>query len=145
MGYNHRFLVHSLLYRRTKISYFPVLNPGNFFNIAWQLRHKEQKLLDGHLALAMIAPCLAGNLVGSIMNQLLPSTLIMILLLILAVTRLWKEVYKCLPGCFFNWSTALQIGAVYLNSGFVFECRFWNPIPAARSSNSSSNSNSNWQ
>ena len=66
--------------------------PGNFFNIAWQLRHKEQKLLDGHLALAMIAPCLAGNLVGSIMNQLLPSTLIMILLLILAVTWWWKEV-----------------------------------------------------
>lgn len=46
---------------------------GNSFNIAWQFRHKEQKLLDGHLALAMIAPCLAGNLVGSIMNQLLPA------------------------------------------------------------------------
>ncbi|CAK9053387.1 unnamed protein product [Durusdinium trenchii] len=57
---------------------------GNSFNIAWQFRHKEQKLLDGHLALAMIAPCLAGNLVGSIMNQLLPSAIIMILLLLLA-------------------------------------------------------------
>eukprot|EP00434_Breviolum_minutum_P000240 symbB.v1.2.000199.t2/scaffold21.1/size436794/18 len=69
---------------------------GNFFNIAWQLRHKEQKLLDGHLALAMIAPCLAGNLVGSIMNQLLPSTLIMILLLILAATTFQASARRAL-------------------------------------------------
>lgn len=69
---------------------------GNFFNIAWQLRHKEQKLLDGHLALAMIAPCLAGNLVGSVMNQLLPSTIIMILLLILAATTFQASARRAL-------------------------------------------------
>ncbi|OLQ03730.1 hypothetical protein AK812_SmicGene13279 [Symbiodinium microadriaticum] len=56
---------------------------GNVFNICWQLRHKECRLLDGQLALAMIAPCLAGNLVGTIMNQLFPSVVIMILLLLL--------------------------------------------------------------
>ena len=69
---------------------------GNSFNIAWQLRHKEQHLLDGHLALAMIAPCLAGNLVGSIMNQWLPSAIIMILLLLLAATTFQNSARRAL-------------------------------------------------
>lgn len=56
---------------------------GNIFNIAWQVRHPEKLLLDSKLALAMVAPCLAGNLLGTILNQSLPAFVILIMLLLL--------------------------------------------------------------
>eukprot|EP00931_Biecheleriopsis_adriatica_P115005 TRINITY_DN90864_c0_g1_i1.p1 TRINITY_DN90864_c0_g1~~TRINITY_DN90864_c0_g1_i1.p1 ORF type:complete len:494 (+),score=81.13 TRINITY_DN90864_c0_g1_i1:76-1557(+) len=74
---------------------------GNLFNIAWQRRHSDKLLLDGGLAVAMVSPALAGNLIGTILNQALPKLVILILLLLIILwslvgsftraRRMWKD------------------------------------------------------
>jgi len=67
---------------------------GNIFNIGWQMRHPDKMLLDGKLALAMIAPCLAGNLLGTILNQSLPALVILIFLLLLIAHSFYGSVFR---------------------------------------------------
>mmetsp|Transcript_28742 Transcript_28742/g.61136 ORF Transcript_28742/g.61136 Transcript_28742/m.61136 type:complete len:505 (+) Transcript_28742:115-1629(+) len=50
------------------------------YNLGWQMRHPGQVVMDPHLALAAVPPCLAGTMVGAMLNQLLPSLIIQILL-----------------------------------------------------------------
>ena len=45
------------------------------------LRHPKNHLLDSQLAVAILSPALAGNLVGTILNQALPKAIILLLLL----------------------------------------------------------------
>lgn len=43
------------------------------YNVVWQRRHPEKRLMEPQIALAAIPPCLAGSLAGTLLNKALPS------------------------------------------------------------------------
>lgn len=67
---------------------------ANIFNFLWQCRHPQQPLVEPRLALSAISPCLAGAIVGSLLNQMLPQAVIIVLLVIVIVWNLQNSLRK---------------------------------------------------
>jgi len=64
------------------------------YNLAWQRRHPGRRLMEPELALAAIPPCLAGTLVGTLLNQVLPSAAIHLLLLLVLLLSIRNTLSK---------------------------------------------------
>lgn len=67
---------------------------ANSFNVAWQLRHPSNKLIDPELALAAIPACLAGAMLGAFLNRALPEIVILALLLLTLAASFRNSVRK---------------------------------------------------
>jgi len=66
------------------------------YNLAWQRRHPGRRLMEPELALAAIPPCLAGTLVGALLNQALPSAIIHVLLLLVLLVSIRNTLSKAI-------------------------------------------------
>lgn len=67
---------------------------ANIFNGIWQYRNPVQPLVEPELALSAISPCLAGAIVGSLLNQMLPQAVIIVLLIIVITWNLQNSLRK---------------------------------------------------
>lgn len=71
------------------------------YNLAWQWRHPEEHIVDPDIVLATVPLCLAGTMVGTLLNRMLPEVVISAaLFLVLANTirttfikarKLWRD------------------------------------------------------
>jgi len=66
------------------------------YNLAWQRRHPGKKLVEPEIALAALPPCLAGTLLGTVLNQMLPDALIHLVLIATLVTCLRHTLRKAI-------------------------------------------------
>lgn len=67
---------------------------ANLYNLGWQMRHPEKKLVDLRLVLAVIPACLTGASVGVLLNRALPPIIIIILLAIVIIVNLHATLKK---------------------------------------------------
>jgi len=67
---------------------------ANLFNFLWHLRHPGRRLVEPSLAVASIAPCLAGVTLGALLNRTLPEVGILALLVATIVWNLLNSIRK---------------------------------------------------
>lgn len=66
------------------------------YNTAWQYRHPEKRLMRPEIVLAAMPPCLAGAMIGALLNRTLPAMCIRILLLMVLFGTLQNILNKAL-------------------------------------------------
>mmetsp|Transcript_42109 Transcript_42109/g.119120 ORF Transcript_42109/g.119120 Transcript_42109/m.119120 type:complete len:410 (-) Transcript_42109:13-1242(-) len=67
---------------------------GSGFNLVWQLRHPEKRLVEPRLALATIAPTLSGVTIGTLLNTALPELAILVMLVLTIAWNLHSSFKK---------------------------------------------------
>lgn len=69
---------------------------ANIFNFLWQRRHPSEQLIKPELVLSAISPCLAGAIIGSLLNQMLPQAVIIVLLVFVIVWSFQSSLRKAI-------------------------------------------------
>jgi len=67
---------------------------ANIFNMLWQCRHPEKKLIRLEVTLAMAPPCLAGATIGTLLNTVFPPAVIVVMLLLVILFSLHSTLKK---------------------------------------------------